>query len=184
MGRQIQDSRAYMAQLRSKITELTTEIEKFKGEIQRFNKDTTEYSQLERRYEAVIKEVRGLEGQLADYNLAMDKSRTSTDPAEIRSYQMQLRERNAMEEKEGGKVLIDRQNRERMTLDLEAQIGDIHRRAEEKINQLEPRKLAEYQNLLGISEQLNAEIQNAQMEIAMTSDKIQRMEGEMREDRW
>lgn len=30
------------------------------------------------RYEALIKDVRTLEGQLADYNLAMDKSRTST----------------------------------------------------------------------------------------------------------
>ena len=34
--------------------------------------------QLERQYETLIKTVRGLEGELADYNLAMDKSRTST----------------------------------------------------------------------------------------------------------
>ena len=34
--------------------------------------------QLERNYETLIKTVRSLEGELADYNLAMDKSRTST----------------------------------------------------------------------------------------------------------
>ncbi len=36
------------------------------------------FPQLERQYETLIKTVRGLEGELADYNLAMDKSRTST----------------------------------------------------------------------------------------------------------
>jgi hypothetical protein len=35
-------------------------------------------SQYERQYETLIKNVRSLEGELADYNLAMDKSRTST----------------------------------------------------------------------------------------------------------
>ena len=34
--------------------------------------------QLERIYETLIKTVRSLEGDLADYNLAMDKSRTGT----------------------------------------------------------------------------------------------------------
>jgi hypothetical protein len=34
--------------------------------------------QLERQYETLIKTVRSLEGDLADYNLAMDKSRTGT----------------------------------------------------------------------------------------------------------
>lgn len=33
-------------------------------------------TQLERKYEGLIKEVRSLEGDLADYNLAMDKART------------------------------------------------------------------------------------------------------------
>ncbi len=34
--------------------------------------------QMERQYETLIKSVRSLEGDLADYNLAMDKSRTGT----------------------------------------------------------------------------------------------------------
>jgi hypothetical protein len=35
---------------------------------------------LERRYETLIKSKEILEGELADYNLALDKTRTSTDP--------------------------------------------------------------------------------------------------------
>lgn len=42
--------------------------------------------QLERRHEDLVNEVRNLEGELADYNLAMDKLRTNVDPSEILSY--------------------------------------------------------------------------------------------------
>ena len=33
-----------------------------------------------------MKEVRNLEGELADYNLAMDKLRTNVNPNEVNSY--------------------------------------------------------------------------------------------------
>ena len=56
--------------------EITAEINKFKREIDQFHADNSQYAQLERKYESYIKEVRQLEGQLADYNLAMDKTRT------------------------------------------------------------------------------------------------------------
>jgi hypothetical protein len=38
----------------------------------------------------VLYQVRSLEGQLADYNLALDKVRTSTDPEEVKQYQRQV----------------------------------------------------------------------------------------------
>ena len=47
-----------------------------RGEIDRIGKDSSLMTQLERKYEGLIKEVRSLEGDLADYNLAMDKART------------------------------------------------------------------------------------------------------------
>lgn len=47
--------------------------------------------QYERKYEGLLKEVRHLEGTLADHNLAMDKLRTSTDPDEVRGYHRQVR---------------------------------------------------------------------------------------------
>lgn len=54
--------------------------------------------QYERKYEGLLKEVRNLEGTLADYNLAMDKLRTSTDPEEVRGYHRQVREGGADDE--------------------------------------------------------------------------------------
>lgn len=38
-----------------------------------------------KRYDELTKEVRNLEGQLADYNLALDKQRANTRPEDIRN---------------------------------------------------------------------------------------------------
>ena len=44
-------------------------------------------------YEQLIKEVRESEGQLADYNLAMDKHRTDADIGDIKQFQTTLQVR-------------------------------------------------------------------------------------------
>ena len=50
------------------------------------NRGAANYGQLQKRHEQLLGEVRQLEGTLADYNLAMDKHRVSTDPAELNDY--------------------------------------------------------------------------------------------------
>jgi intraflagellar transport protein 74 len=103
-GRQVQDSSFYVGLLRTKITDITKEIRKIKTDMDQMEKDAGQYSQLERKYESHLMEVRNLEGTLADYNLAMDKLRTSTDPQEVKNYQQNLEMRNRNEAAEIDKV--------------------------------------------------------------------------------
>ena len=49
-----------------------------------FNPSQQTFTTLEKRYDQLIKHVRSLEGDLADYNLALDKERTDTRPEEVR----------------------------------------------------------------------------------------------------
>jgi intraflagellar transport protein 74 len=76
-GRQVQDASYFAGALRSRINEVSAEVARLRAETDKAAKDAVLSAQLDRRYEAAIKEVRALEGDLADYNLAMDKSRTS-----------------------------------------------------------------------------------------------------------
>ena len=73
----VQDASYFTAILRQKINEISSEITRMRGEVEKGTKDAAVMSQYERKYDTLIKEVRSLEGDLADYNLAMDKSRTS-----------------------------------------------------------------------------------------------------------
>lgn len=75
-GRLVQDAAYYVGILRKKISDVNNETIKLRTEVDQQSKDNTQYTQLERRYEALLKNKEQLEGQLADYNLAMDKVTT------------------------------------------------------------------------------------------------------------
>lgn len=83
-GRKIYDKSYYLKVLRQKCTEIYTEINKSKTNYEAIQKDNNLYWQLEKRYEDLQKEVRNLEGTLADYNLTMDKMRNNARPEDVR----------------------------------------------------------------------------------------------------
>ena len=72
-GRIVYDSAYYVGLLRKKINDVNSESNKLKTEMEQQSRDNSQYIQLEKRYENLIKSKETLEGQLADYNLALDK---------------------------------------------------------------------------------------------------------------
>jgi intraflagellar transport protein 74 len=82
-GRQIYDRNYFANLLKNKNNEIVSEIQKMKQEVEDINKDNNTYLTLERKYETLIKDVRRFEGELADYNLALDKHRSDTKPEDI-----------------------------------------------------------------------------------------------------
>ena len=72
-----------------------------------------------------LPQVRNLEGELADYNLAMDKARTSVDPAEVARFQAQLAAHNKESERQIDQIFVERQEREQGVQRLETQIREV-----------------------------------------------------------
>ncbi|GMH77967.1 hypothetical protein TL16_g10678 [Triparma laevis f. inornata] len=179
-GRQVQDSSFYIGLLNGKITDITKEIRKIKADMDTMQRDAGQYNQLERKYESLLKEVRNLEGTLADYNLAMDKLRTSTDPQEVTAYQANLEARNRNEAAEIDKVFLMKEQRNQGTQELEMQIGQVHQQAEAKIKQLEPAKLREYEELIQRSQGLHQEGQMREQELDKMRHKIHELEAIVR----
>jgi len=70
------------------------EIDKMKTEVENINVDNSTYLTLEKKYEALIKDVRKYEGELADYNLALDKYRSDTKPEDIEALFMHIKMQN------------------------------------------------------------------------------------------
>jgi hypothetical protein len=69
----VYDTAYYVGLLRKKIKDVDDETNKLTTEVDQSSKDNTKYAQLERKYEKFSKDKETLEGQLADYNLALDK---------------------------------------------------------------------------------------------------------------
>ncbi|CDR18018.1 unnamed protein product [Oncorhynchus mykiss] len=81
--RQILDKSYYLGLLRSKINELTTETSKLQKEIDTFNQENSVYLSYEKRAEGLAGELKDLQGQLADYNMLVDKLNTNTEMEEV-----------------------------------------------------------------------------------------------------
>ena len=72
-GRLGQDSTYFVGLLRKKITDVNSESKRLQIEMEQQSKDNMQYSGLEKKYDLLLKSKESLEGQLADYNLALDK---------------------------------------------------------------------------------------------------------------
>ncbi|KAL8203067.1 UNVERIFIED_CONTAM: Intraflagellar transport protein 74, partial [Gekko kuhli] len=81
--RQVMDKSYYLGVLRSKINELTTEINKLQKEIDTYNQENSVYLSYEKRAESLASEIKEFQGQLADYNMLVDKLNTNTDMEEV-----------------------------------------------------------------------------------------------------
>jgi intraflagellar transport protein 74 len=146
-GRQIQDKSYYLGELRAKTSEINKELEKMRTEIDQFQKDNSTYNALERRYESLVREVRTLQGQLADYNLIVDKVRTNAEPADIEQQYQHLKHKNDSDRRRIDAVFTERSTKESQTRDIEQQIGALKQTAEKKLNELAPEKRQRYQQL-------------------------------------
>lgn len=93
-GRQVQDGSFFIGVLRSKMNDIRAEISRLRAEMERHEKDFSQQGHLERTYETMLQEVKGLEGTLADYNLAVDKARTTADPGEVAKSLHDLEDQN------------------------------------------------------------------------------------------
>ena len=140
----MQDISFHLTQLRKRVGEISSEIRRMHQEHGQLQKDTSTHDTLQRRYDDCIKDVcsaicanallilsaialqvRNLEGELADYNLAMDKARTSVDPAEVTRFQAQLAAHNKDSEQQIDHIFVERQEREQGVHRLEQQIQEV-----------------------------------------------------------
>jgi intraflagellar transport protein 74 len=71
----VEDASYYVGLLNKRIKDIIAETRRLNSVIDSSSRDSTTYTQLEKRYETLLKNKENLEGQLADYNLAMDKVR-------------------------------------------------------------------------------------------------------------
>eukprot|EP00939_MAST-03C_sp_MAST-3C-sp1_P000010 g10.t1 len=184
MGRRIQDSSFYLGLLRSKNAELSTEIDTIKREIEQSEKDSSKYSRLEVRYESLMKEVRDLEGTLADYNLSMDKARTSTNPEEIERFKQGLQDRNKATEREVDAIFVSRQKEEGKFRAMQKQIMGIHKSTDERIAQLAPDKLQKYKTLMSEDFALAREVERKSQTIHEMKRSVARYEDQIRKNTW
>lgn len=157
-ARQIYDRNYYLNLMKTKNNEIADEIQKMKQEVSDINRDNAKYLTLERRYEMLIKDVRKYEGELADYNLALDKHRSDTKPEDIENLFMHIKNQNDKQKHHLDALFAEKKDMENELAGYEQQIQEINYANEARLNDLDPEQRNEYEKLKRENNGLNNEI--------------------------
>ncbi|KAJ3594936.1 hypothetical protein NHX12_004241 [Muraenolepis orangiensis] len=177
--RQILDKSYYLGLLRSKINELTTETSKLHKEIDNFNQENSVYLSYEKKAEGLAGEIRDLQGQLADYNMLVDKLNTNTDMEDVINDYNILKVRNDREAESMDIIFTERREREEaIAVTVEAIKKERHI-ADEVIKALPPAKHEKYAAMVLTNEELLQEQSACQEELEAMLTRKETLEAEL-----
>ena len=126
--------------------------------------------------------MRNLEGQLADYNLALDKLRTNTRPEDVKNTYYHVKNNNEKLKSELDDIFIQRKKYEEETENYQSELQSIHKQMELRLNELDPYQRAEYQRLISENTDLINEYNNKQGMMEELLNKLAVAENKLRMD--
>jgi len=182
-GRQVQDRSYYMAELRKRCDELRAEVSKMNREEQQYNKDSEQYNQAEKHWNKLIEEVRKLQGDLADLNLILDKSRNNTDPQDIEGDFQRLRRSNVETSHECDQLLMQRKHIEEQTQQTDVKIQKHSQEEMAKLGELGEDAKKRYGELQDDQKRLHADEDKLRGEYDRICRALGNVEEEVKGDR-
>ncbi|XP_037533922.1 intraflagellar transport protein 74 homolog [Nematolebias whitei] len=177
--RQILDKSYYLGLLRSKINELTTETSKLHKEIENYNQENSVYLSYEKRAESLATEIKDLQGQLADYNMLVDKLNTNTEMEEMINDYSMLKAQNDNEAQSIDSIFTERQEREEAIRAIEEEIRRERWAAEEVIQAMPAAEQEKYFSMTSVNEELLQGLAVLQEELDILVTKKKDYEAEL-----
>ncbi|XP_041741207.1 intraflagellar transport protein 74 homolog isoform X3 [Coregonus clupeaformis] len=177
--RQILDKSYYLGLLRSKINELTTETSKLQKEIDNFNQENSVYLSYEKRAEGLAGELKDLQGQLADYNMLVDKLNTNTEMEEVINDFNMLKAQNDREAQSMDVIFTERREKEEMIRAVEEEMEREKQAADDIIKKMSPEKQDQYAALKANNEELLQELDGRQEELDALITRKEMFEAEL-----
>lgn len=177
--RQILDKSYYLGLLRSKISELTTEINKLQKEIEMYNQENSVYLSYEKRAETLAVEIKDFQGQLADYNMLVDKLNTNTEMEEVMSDYNMLKAQNDRETQSMDVIFTERQAKEKQIRSVEEEVEQEKQAADGIIKNMSPEKQVKYIEMKTTNEKLLQELDTLQQQLDSLNMKKESLETEI-----
>ncbi|XP_013879137.1 intraflagellar transport protein 74 homolog [Austrofundulus limnaeus] len=177
--RQILDKSYYLGLLRSKMNELTTETSKLHKEIENYNQENSVYLSYDKKAESLASEIKDLQGQLADYNMLVDKLNTNTEMEEMINDYHLIKAQNDSEAQSIDRIFTERQEREEEIRAVEEEIRRERWAAEEVIQAMPAADQKRYFSMTTENEELLQELTVLQEELDILVTKKKDYEAEL-----
>ncbi|CAH1243745.1 intraflagellar transport protein 74 homolog isoform X1 [Branchiostoma lanceolatum] len=177
--RQVQDRSFWLGQLRSKIQELQAEVTRLTREKETLEQENSSYLSYEKRAETLASELRGLQGELADYNMLVDKINTDTEMEEVMEDYNMLKVQNDREEKNMDTIFTERRQKEEQLRQLEQEIEQQRRLTDSLVEGMSPDKKGLYNQLKKANLALLEDLERQQQELDSLNMKRENLEDEL-----
>ncbi|XP_061569834.1 intraflagellar transport protein 74 homolog [Cololabis saira] len=177
--RKVLDKSYYLGLLRSKTNELVIEISKLGKEIDNYNQENSVYLSYEKRAEGLAAEIKDLQGQLADYNMLVDKLNTNTEIEEMVNDYNVLKAQNDSEAQSIDSIFTERRGRQEAINALEEDIRKERRVADEVVKAMPATKREKYLSMTSANEELLQELAVFQEELDILVTKKEDYEAEL-----
>jgi len=181
-GRQLADKSYFMSELRNKLADIENENAKMKEEVDKQARDAVTYATYERKYETVVKEVRHLENQLANFNLVIDKLRTHTEIDEVMEAQQRLERSNELDRKQVDQIFLKAAAVKRQIADAEAKIQALQASAAQRMRSLGEAAAEEYHHLQDDENTLHHVLNDKHEQLDTVNQKIAHAQAELRSE--
>jgi intraflagellar transport protein 74 len=181
-GRQVFDRSYYIGQLRSKQSELNTEIDRIHTEWDRLQTENASFFKLATRQQTLEEEVKTMQGDLADYNLMVDKSRTNADPEEIEKEYAMAKTKNTAETGAIDSIVTERTQVEGKIRAIEKHIQEHQALVQQKMDELPEDKRELWFKLQEEDSQLTTEMTHLDKRVDEVSQQVRDEEDNLRRD--
>ena len=177
--RQFQDKSYFLGALRTKMAELTGEINKLSREVETQSKEQSTYLAYDKRVKELAEDVTGYQGQLADYNLLVDKLNTDTDRADV---ELECRELSAENEQLGGEVeqlWSEKQQKEHQIQQLELELEQERNMVDNLVAAMQPDLRERFLQLKGANAQYSVAMEQMNQELDVLNSRKVSLEDEL-----
>ncbi|RNA12739.1 intraflagellar transport 74 -like protein [Brachionus plicatilis] len=134
-NRQVQDKTYFLGLIRSKIGEINSEMIRMNKDITNINNDNSNYLSYGRKAEELNQQIEELRGELADYNMVLDRLNTSS-LSDVRSDYTNLKLHNDQETKALDMIFIEKGKKEEVVKRHEKEILEEKKRREKILSSM------------------------------------------------
>uniref|UniRef100_A0A665VLW9 Intraflagellar transport 74 n=1 Tax=Echeneis naucrates TaxID=173247 RepID=A0A665VLW9_ECHNA len=152
---------------------------KLHKEIDNYNQENSVYLSYEKRSEVLAGEIKDLQGQLADYNMLVDKLNTNTEMEEMINDYNNLKAQNDSEAASIDSIFTERREREEAIRAIEQEIKRERRVADEVIHSMPPAKQEKYFTIATANDELLQELSVLQEELDILITRKEDYEAEL-----
>jgi len=176
-GRVIQDESYFVGALRQKNNELGAEITTLRAEIKTKERDQNSYQSYEKRAELLAKQIKAIQGDLADLNVLEDQISQHVESSEVLDDYEDMKAKNDRQSGDNDELFSERKKVENAIKQTEGEIVSEKAKEESMVDELDEERKQMYLDTKGENEHLSKSVEEMQGQLDSISEEIAQAEG-------